>query len=125
MNMQKPQTFALPLYGGEAESALPPKTAAQSKMSYPADAAAQRKQLIEAGRQFEAYFISYLMKVMRETVPDGAVANKHGAYFHSFYDQEIGLRAAEAGGIGITRMVEEHAEKYFVPPPAQPSSPVR
>jgi flagellar protein FlgJ len=84
------------------------------------DAAAQRQQLVEAGRQFEAYFISYLMKVMRETVPDGAVANKHGAYFHSFYDQEIGLRAAEAGGIGITRMVEEYADKYVAPAPQVP-----
>lgn len=81
-----------------------------------------RKQLVQAGQQFEAYFVSYLLKVMRETVPEGAIANKQGAYFHSFYDQEIGLRAAQAGGIGITRMVEEYAEKYFAPPPVQPSS---
>ncbi len=77
------------------------------------DSAASRRQLVQAGQQFEAYFISYLMKVMRETVPQGAIANKQGAYFQSFYDQEIGLRAAEAGGIGIARMVQEYAEKYF------------
>src|SRR5690349_17066216 len=64
-----------------------------------------RRQLIEAGRRFEAYFVSYLLKVMRETVPEGAIANKSGAYFHSFYDQEIGQRAAESGGIGITAMI--------------------
>jgi flagellar protein FlgJ len=88
----------------------------------PQDSAVARKQLIEAGRQFEAFFISYLLKVMRETVPQGAIANTQGAYFHSFYDQEIGQRAAESGGIGITRMVQEHAEKYFVVSPVQPSS---
>lgn len=84
--------------------------------------AASRQQLIQAGQQFEAYFISYLMKVMRETVPQGAIANKQGTYFHSFYDQEIGLRAAQAGGIGITQMVQEYAEKYFSSPAGQASS---
>lgn len=86
------------------------------------DSADGRRQLIEAGRQFEAYFISYLLKVMRETVPQGAVANKHGAYFHSFYDQEIGLRATESGGIGIARMVQEYAEKYVAVSSDHPSS---
>jgi flagellar protein FlgJ len=81
-----------------------------------------RKQLVEAGQQFDAFFVSYLLKVMRETVPEGALANKQGAYFYSFYDQEIGLRAAQAGGIGITQMVKEYAEKYFAPAPVQPSS---
>ena len=70
-----------------------------------------REQLVRAGRQFEAYFVSYLLKVMRETVPEGTVANKQGAYFYSFYDEEIGKRAAESGGIGITKMVQEYAER--------------
>lgn len=95
---------------------------ATARPATPQDPAVARKQVIEAGRQFEAYFISYLMKVMRETVPQGAILNTHGAYFHSFYDQEIGQRAAESGGIGITRMVQEHAEKYFVISPVEPSS---
>jgi flagellar protein FlgJ len=95
---------------------------AMARSATPQDPDVARKQLIEAGRQFEAYFISYLLKVMRETVPQGAIVNTHGAYFHSFYDQEIGQRAAESGGIGITRMVQEHAEKYFVILPVEPSS---
>jgi flagellar protein FlgJ len=66
---------------------------------------------VAAGRQFESYFISHLLKEMRETVHEGALHNKYGAYFHSFYDQEIGQRAAEAGGIGIARMVQEYADK--------------
>lgn len=90
------------------------------------DVMKERQKLIEAGKQFESYFVSHLLKVMRETVPQGAIANKQGAYFHSFYDEEIGRRAAESGGLGIARMVQEHAEKYFSGPSAEHSSfPVR
>jgi flagellar protein FlgJ len=99
-----------------------PGKGTMARPATPQDSAVARKQLIEAGRQFEAFFISYLLKVMRETVPQGAIANTQGAYFHSFYDQEIGQRAAESGGIGITRMVQEHAEKYLSVSPVQPSS---
>jgi flagellar protein FlgJ len=75
---------------------------------------------MEAGRQFEAYFVSYLLKVMRETVPQGAIANKSGAYFHSFYDQEIGQRAADSGGIGITGMIQDYARNNLAEPLSTP-----
>jgi len=81
-----------------------------------------REQLVQTGQEFEAYFISYLLKVMRETVPEGALANKQGAYFYSFYDEEIGSRAAECGGIGIARMVQEYADKHFSSSPVKDSS---
>lgn len=81
------------------------------------DVMKERQKLVEAGKQFESYFVSYLLKVMRETVPEGAIANKQGTYFYSFYDEEIGRRAAESGGLGITQMVQEHAEQYFSPRP--------
>jgi len=81
-----------------------------------------RRQLIEAGQQFESYFISYLLKVMRDTVPQGAIANKQGEYFYSFYDEEIGRRAAETGGIGISQMVEDYAKIHLSSPAVQHSS---
>ena len=83
---------------------------------------ATREQLIRAGQEFEAYFISYLLRVMRETVPEGALANKQGAYFYSFYDEEIGMRAAQSGGIGIVRMVQQYADKHFPSFPVKDSS---
>jgi peptidoglycan hydrolase FlgJ len=103
-------------------SPLERKVQDQANRVTPQDPVAARQQLVEAGRQFEAYFISYLLKVMRDTVPEGAITNKQGAYFHSFYDQEIGVRAAESGGIGIAKMVQDYAEKYFAGPAVQPSS---
>ena len=65
----------------------------------------------DAAKEFESYFISNLLKVMRETVPKGALDNKNGAYFYSFYDQEIGRLAAESGGLGLAKMIHEYTEK--------------
>jgi flagellar protein FlgJ len=66
---------------------------------------ADQKELIKAAKQYEAFFVSYLMKVMRETVHESEMTGKMASYFYSFYDQEIGNRASESGGIGITQMV--------------------
>jgi peptidoglycan hydrolase FlgJ len=66
----------------------------------------RRGELLQASQEFESYFLSYLMKVMRETVPKGELtANHMGDMFYSFYDEEIGKRAAQAGGIGLSEYV--------------------
>ena len=66
----------------------------------------RRRELLRASQEFESYFLSYLMKVMRETVPKGALtANRMGDMFYSFYDEEISKRAAQAGGIGLSDYV--------------------
>jgi peptidoglycan hydrolase FlgJ len=77
-----------------------------------------------AAHEFEAYFISNLLKVMRETVPKGALENKGGAYFYSFYDQEIGRLASQAGGLGLARIIEEYTEKMIPPSSFQNRQPI-
>lgn len=62
----------------------------------------------EAAQQFEAYFLSYLLKTMRETVPTGFLDRKGEQVWYSFYDQEIARLATEAGGIGLAQFIEEH-----------------
>ena len=62
----------------------------------------------EAAQQFETYFLSYLLKSMRETVPTGFLDRKGEQVWYSFYDQEIARLATEAGGIGLTQFIEEH-----------------
>jgi flagellar protein FlgJ len=67
---------------------------------------ARRGDLLKASQEFESYFVSYMLKVMRETVPQGELtANKMGEMFYSFYDEEICKRAAQAGGIGLSDYV--------------------
>lgn len=83
---------------------------------------ADQRELIKAAKQYEAFFVSYLMKVMRETVHESEMTGKMGSYFYSFYDQEIGNRAAESGGIGITQMVQEYIEKNYPPTAKVPDS---
>lgn len=78
--------------------------------------------LLKAAKQYEAFFVSYLMKVMRETVHESEMTGKMGSYFYSFYDQEIGNRASESGGIGITQMVQEYIEKNYPPAAKVPDS---
>ena len=67
---------------------------------------ARRGELLRASQKFEAYFVSYMLKVMRETVPQGELtANKMGEMFYSFYYEELGNRAAQSGGIGLSDYV--------------------
>lgn len=73
-----------------------------------------------AAREFEGYFLSYLLKIMRETVPKGMLESKAADQFLTFYDQELGRRAAEAGGIGIGRLVEEYLRQAAQPAEAPP-----
>jgi Rod binding domain-containing protein len=61
----------------------------------------------KAVKEFEGYFIAYLLKEMRNTVHPGLVPNKEGQQFYSFYDQEIGRLAAQSGGLGLGRMLEQ------------------
>ena len=119
MSAYETDSFQLNL---QAPAVLEEQTEAHPNQLTPKDKAALRQQLVQAGQQFEAYFISHLMKIMRETVPQGVISTKQGSFFNAFYDQEIGVRAAESGGIGITQMVKDYAEKNLSSPTAQPSS---
>jgi len=67
----------------------------------------------EAGQEFEGFFVSYLLKVMRETVHAGLLKNEAGEMFQSFYDQEVGRRAAQAGGFGVGAMVEAYIRQQY------------
>ena len=85
-----------------------PPVAVQGRQGKPVD-------LKDAAIEFEAYFISHMLKVMRETVPKGALENKGGAYFYSFYDEEIGRLASAAGGLGLGKMIHEYMDKNAQP----------
>ena len=76
-----------------------------------------------AGQEFEAYFLANLMRIMRETVHEGFLENKGGKYFYPFYDTEIGRLSAQAGGIGLSRVIDEYARQQSLIDSGKPSSP--
>ncbi len=89
---------------------------------------ARRGDLLKASQEFESYFVSYMLKVMRETVPHGELtANKMGDMFNSFYDEEIGKRAAQSGGIGLSDYVLAAVARNedFSRSPSNPSTSVK
>ena len=86
---------------------------------------ARRGEILKASQEFESYFLSYLMKIMRETVPQGTLtSNRIGEMYFSFYDEELGNRAAQAGGFGLSQYMlasiadQETAAKTPPPPPS-------
>lgn len=99
-------TNGLGFLADRPDLAAPPPPALMSTHT-PIDGASGRT-LHQAAQEFESYFISYLMKTMRETVPQGFLDRKGEQVWYSFYDQEIGRLATESGGIGLTAFIEAH-----------------
>ena len=77
----------------------------------------------KAAKEFEGYFIAYLLKEMRNTVHPGLVKNREGQQFYSFYDQEFGRLAAQNGGIGLSRMLEQSLDRGPQPSAEAPMGP--
>lgn len=101
-------------------SPIDPSQLSQSLMSGKANQVemyARRGEILKASQEFESYFLSYLMKVMRETVPQGPLTvNRMGETFQSFYDEELGKRAAQAGGFGLSQyMLASISDREPVP----------
>lgn len=91
--------------GGIPLAGVPAKTV-YDQGHHAVETAIQKRDLAAAAQAFESYFLSYLMKVMRETVPKGGLlSNRMGEVFYTLLDQEIGERAAEVGGIGLSERI--------------------
>lgn len=101
---------SLPLYSpiaGIPDSKAQDAENAARALSNHAEVKRDPAEVQKAAKEFEGYFIAYLLKEMRNTVHPGLVKNKEGQQFYSFYDQEIGRLAAQNGGIGLSRMLEQ------------------
>ena len=85
---------------------LPATDALETTFAKKIERGSELEDVRKAAHEYESYFLSYLMKMMRKTVPKGNLtANPMGEAFYSFYDQEIGKRAAQSGGIGLADFV--------------------
>lgn len=69
----------------------------------------------DAARQFEAYMVSFLAQQMRATLPEGMMTSGPMATFSGLFDQEIGKRVSESGGLGLGKELERMLAEHGVP----------
>jgi len=63
--------------------------------------------LKQACQEFESFFIYYMLKVMRQTVPkvdliDGGLAKE---IYTSLFDEQLAQKVSEGGGIGLAKLL--------------------
>jgi flagellar protein FlgJ len=83
------------------------KTDAFEKILKKASKQEEPKELMNACKQFETYFVHQLLKEMRSTIqPGGLVEKSRGEeIFEDMLDEEYAKNASEAGGIGLADML--------------------
>lgn len=72
----------------------------------------------KVAREFEAMFVSMMLKSMRETVPKNPLTSggRGEEVFSSLLDQEYATAAVQGGGIGLAQTLErELTRAYGVP----------
>lgn len=70
----------------------------------------EKERVRQAARQFEAVFMSYLYKTMRETVPDSPFASgESGSMYEDLFTQSLGVSLAGDGasgrGLGLAELL--------------------
>ncbi|HUT04423.1 MAG TPA: rod-binding protein [bacterium] len=67
----------------------------------------ERKSLRETCQKFEAIFVGYMLKQMRQTVPESSLFPETPAekIYRSMLDDEVAQAACKTGGIGLADMI--------------------
>lgn len=76
-----------------------------------------------AAREFEAYMVAFLAQELRSSLPEGPFSSGPAAMFAGLFDQEVGRRVAEAGGLGLRAQLERALAEREVPPVHRPVTP--
>ncbi len=61
----------------------------------------------KAAREFEAYFVAYLLKTMRDTIPKGGLLDPGagGAVYTSLMDEKVAEGISGSGGLGLSQLL--------------------
>lgn len=71
--------------------------------------AVNKKDAKAAASEFEKFFLSFMMKAMKKTVPKSELINTGIAddiYFDMFLD-EVAEQSVKSGGLGLAKIIEE------------------
>lgn len=88
--------------------------------SQPGDAASEKERLHKATKEFEAFFVYYMLKTMRQTIPENSLtkdtpfAGGMGQdTFTDLFDMEIGKKAQFGGHNSISELLYNSMEKLI------------
>lgn len=74
----------------------------------PASSDPERAKLKKAATEFESFFLYYMLKTMRQSVPKaGLLDSRHADTYLGLMDQEVARLAAERGGFGLAQSIEK------------------
>jgi Rod binding domain-containing protein len=68
-----------------------------------------KENLKDAAMEFEAFFLYYMLKTMRETIPKGGFLGSGNAekVYTSLLDESLAKNMALRGGLGLSKIIEE------------------
>lgn len=97
---------SLPLEDMQIQKALSPELKNLSKDT--------PENLKKVSQEFESFFIYYMLKEMRKTVPQ--VSMFHGGraeeIFQGMMDEQLSLELSKAGGIGLAPVLYQQLSRY-------------
>lgn len=92
----------------ESGLSLPMPAANMASFSSPtAEFRTQQKE--KAAEEFEAVFISMMLKTMRQSMSEEMFAGDKSDTFGGMFDQFLGQHMAAQGGVGMSRLFEDQA----------------
>lgn len=75
------------------------------------------KELMDACKQFEAYFVEQMFKEMMKTIPESETSSSYTSNLMSYYKdnmvQEIASSSTEQGGLGLAQMLYEQMKRNY------------
>lgn len=112
----------LPIQQPDSSSGLQQRLNAL-RTSVQADKGMDQAKLKKACQDFEAVFIGQLWKQMRSSVPqEGLLHSKEEESYASMFDQELSLKMARSGGMGLGDMLYDNLSRRLVDASRQMSS---
>lgn len=75
------------------------------------------EELMDACKQFEAYFVEQMFKEMMKTIPESETSSSYTSNLMSYYKdnmvQEIASASTEQEGLGLAQMLYEQMKRNY------------
>ncbi|APZ90933.1 rod-binding protein [Fuerstiella marisgermanici] len=90
----------------QATTSVPTTVDAQSPFSQFSEANRADDKAAKVAKEFEALFVSMMLKSMRQSMSEDMFAGDKSDTFGGMFDSFMGEHIAESGGIGMAKMIQ-------------------